>query len=92
MMLKNIKLTTINKLLASALILSCIVLAASTLIFEKNISFIDNSWRQHQADRSEKARLESALRTAIGYGGMVHDFKNFVLRHDVNYKKTQLLT
>lgn len=82
-MLKNIKLTTINKLLASALILSCIVLAASTLIIEKNISFIDDSWRQYQADRSDKARLESALRTAIGYGGMVHDFKNFVLRNDI---------
>lgn len=81
-MLKDIKLTTINKLLASALILSCAVLGVSTLVIEKNISLIDDSWRQYQADRSDKSRLESALRTAIGYGGMVHEFKNFVLRHD----------
>lgn len=81
-MFKDIKLTTINKLLASALILSCIILGISTIVIDKNLSLIDTSWRQYQADRSEKARLESALRTAIGYGGMVHQFKNFILRHN----------
>jgi len=33
-------------------------------------------------DRSEKARLESVLRSTIGYGGMIHQFKNYVLRHE----------
>lgn len=80
-MFKDIKLTTINKLIASALILSCAVLGVSAFIIEKNITLIDDTWRQYQADRSDKARLENALRTAIGYGGMVHEFKNFILRH-----------
>lgn len=49
-MFKDIKLTTINKLLASALILSCIILGISTIVIDKNLSLIDTSWRQYQAD------------------------------------------
>ncbi len=29
--------------------------------------------------------MESSLRSAIGYGGMIHDFKNFILRKDISY-------
>lgn len=60
------------------------ILAASTVIIEKNIALIDGTWKQYQADRSLKSRLETSLRTAMGYGGMIHEFKNFVLRHNPN--------
>lgn len=91
-MFKDIKLTTINKFIAISLIVSCCILGANSLILRDSIKLIDTTWSQYQADRSDKSRLESALRTAIGYGGMIHNYKNYVLRHDVNYKKTQLLT
>ncbi|MCI5224442.1 MAG: hypothetical protein D3924_17690 [Candidatus Electrothrix sp. AR4] len=48
----------------------------------ENVRVIEQNWLDYQADRSEKARLESVLSTSIGYGGMVHEFKNYVLRHD----------
>ncbi|MEY8216452.1 MAG: hypothetical protein RPR97_18450 [Colwellia sp.] len=81
-MLKHIKLTTIRKLFASSLILFCFILGIGAVVFKRNISLIDDTWEQYQTDRSEKSRLESALRAAIGYGGMIHEFKNFILRHD----------
>ena len=46
---------------------------------------VDDTWQDYQLSKSEKARLESTLRSAIGYGGMIHDFKNFILRKDIAY-------
>ncbi len=87
-MFKDIKLTTINKLIASAVILSCLVLTVGTLVIQKNILLIDDTWKLYQSDRSDKSRLESALRAEIGYGGMIHDFKNYILRNDPIYMET----
>ncbi|MCK5092110.1 MAG: hypothetical protein KAR30_06240, partial [Gammaproteobacteria bacterium] len=47
-----------------------------------NVRSIQTSWHEYQVDRSEKARLESVLRASIGYGGLIHEFKNYVLRHE----------
>lgn len=87
-MFKDIKLTTINKLIASAVIFSCLVLTVGTLVIQKNILLIDDTWKLYQSDRSDKSRLESALRAEIGYGGMIHDFKNYILRNDPIYMET----
>jgi diguanylate cyclase (GGDEF)-like protein/PAS domain S-box-containing protein len=87
-MFRHIKLTTINKLIAIATILACTILAIGTIVIQKNVSLIDTTWKLYQADRSEKSRLESALRSAVGYGGMIHDFKNFVLRNDLKYMES----
>lgn len=38
-----------------------------------------------QADIEKKSALLSALRAEIGYGGLIHNFKNYVLRGDVLY-------
>ncbi len=45
---------------------------------------VQTIWNQFQNERSEKARLKSSLRAAIGYGGMIHEFKNLVLRKKIS--------
>lgn len=87
-MFTHIKLTTIRKLFASSLMLCCVMLAIGAVVLEKNIDLIDETWELYQTDRSEKSRLESALRAAIGYGGMIHEFKNFILRHEASHMET----
>ena len=87
-MFTHIKLTTIRKLLASSLVISCAMLGTGAFVIDKNISLIDHTWTLYQTDRSDKSRLEGALRAEIGYGGMIHDFKNFILRNDPIYIKT----
>jgi signal transduction histidine kinase len=39
-------------------------------------------WRQFDTGAAAKGQVLHDLRGAIGYGGMIHDFKNFVLRRD----------
>lgn len=81
-MLKHIKLTTIRWIFALLLLLACTIIGLGTLSLKRHITLIDTTWHQFQTDRSEKARLESVLRVAIGYGGMIHEFKNYLLRQE----------
>jgi len=60
----------------------CLVLA--TNLVTQNVKQVDTGWRTFQQDRSEKARLTSSLRTAVGFGGMIHHFKNYVLRQNLS--------
>ena len=41
---------------------------------------IKETWTVYQFDLSKKSRLEGSLRADIGYDGMIHDFKNYILR------------
>ena len=81
-MFKNIRLRTVI-LLVSGLIgfagVCLVILLAFTI---QNVRSIEEGWYTYQSDRSEKARLESVLRASIGYGGMIHEFKNYVLRYE----------
>lgn len=83
-MLKNLKLSVLIFLGAAVLIGSGAALVSIAVQTSRNISIVDSSWREYQVNRSEKARLESVLRASIGYGGMIHEFKNFILRQDLS--------
>ena len=84
-MFKHIKLTSISWLLALLLAVICGSLAVTQLFLSRNIEVIDTTWHIYQTDLSEKARLEGSLRAAIGYGGMIHNYKNYLLRQDYSY-------
>jgi len=84
-MFAKFRLGTINLLVSAIIGLAGVLFAVVLSMTVVNIQSIEDSWLQYQADRSEKARLESALRRAIGYGGMIHHFKNYVLRHQEQF-------
>lgn len=81
-MFKHIKLTTIRWLFAVLMLAISIILGIGTVFLDRNITLIDTTWDLFQTDRSEKARLENMLRASIGYGGMIHEFQNYLLRHE----------
>ncbi len=45
-------------------------------------STVRDHWKQFIVGPHEKIAILSDLRNALGYGGMIHHFKNFVLRQD----------
>lgn len=85
-MFSNLKLATFTWVLALLTGFSTIVIIVSSYFVEKNIVVIDDAWQLYQTDLSEKTRLEGALRAAIGYGGMIDNFKNYLLRDNEDYK------
>lgn len=52
-----------------------------------NVRDIETKWIAFQAGRSEKLRAVNTLRRELGYGGMIHSFKNYVLRKDAGLKR-----
>ncbi len=83
-MFKNLRLSTLVLLGAATLLVAGAALVIVAIQTSKNVSVVETSWKEYQVNRSEKARLESVLRASIGYGGMIHEFKNFILRQDAS--------
>ncbi len=46
---------------------------------------IDASWRTFTEEAQHRAELLSRMRAHLGYGGVIHNFKNYVLRKGAGY-------
>lgn len=82
LMLKKLKLQSVNLLVLSILASTGVVLILTLAYTVQQVKQVEDDWNRYQATRSDKARFESVLRSSIGYGGMIHHFKNFILRQD----------
>ncbi|MDX8399214.1 MAG: PAS domain S-box protein, partial [Gallionellaceae bacterium] len=80
----SLKATSIILLLLLLLATGVSVIGGSYI--NNDARYIQTSWQTFDAERSEMTRFESQLRAALGYGGMIHDFKNYVLRKDPKLK------
>ena len=57
------------------------LIVSATFNSLSNTYEIDSLWDGFQANHSHKARALNALYSEIGYGGMIHNFKNYLIRH-----------
>ena len=69
-------------IIAGSLIIS---IAIYSLSKSENIKSI---WIELEQSSSEKERTLSAMRSQLGYGGMIHNFKNLVLRDNLDKAST----
>lgn len=49
------------------------------------IVFVNQSWSSYQANVTTRHKLIAAIHAHIGYGGLIHHFKNYVLRSEEKY-------
>ncbi len=80
-----IKLERGGFLFVAGLALACLVLIGLNLNISGNTSSVDEKWQRYTDQQSDKMVLVTQLRKELGYGGMIHEFKNYVLRHDPAY-------
>ncbi|MCP5093845.1 MAG: methyl-accepting chemotaxis protein [Gammaproteobacteria bacterium] len=78
----SLRIRTLATIVVIALALSGLVFVGSSVVVRTNISDADLFWRAYQDDSSPKARALESLVSNVGYGGMIHQFKNYVLRQD----------
>ncbi len=69
---------TISILLA---VLAVSVVGSSMLTIGK-VDGVADAWARFEGGPAKKAAYVNDLYSAIGYGGMIHQFKNYVLRQD----------
>ena len=74
----------LTMLLAALLFLLAGVISSGIVYLSDQNQQVEISWESFQAKFSEKARLKTSLDSIMGYGGMIHQFKNLVLRKDVH--------
>lgn len=84
-MLANMSLRQIGFAFISTLAITTIVFVGSGVITLNNITAIQGSWEIFEKGRSEKEHSLNALRRELGYNGMIHHFKNFILRQEPHY-------
>lgn len=91
-MLKHLTLRQTAMFMLIIVLLIGGVLSVSIVYLTRETKSVENAWLSFQAERSEKARLKNSLHSILGYGGMIHEFKNYVLRkEEARKKKTHAL-
>lgn len=80
----HLTLKQITIILASLLLGLGVVISAGLFYLTEDTDEVAASWHAYQSEYSEKVRLKGALEETLGYGGMIHDFKNLVLRQDMH--------
>lgn len=84
----NLRLTRPLWIAAAALTLISVTVALGvTLGVQTRAQFreISASWDAYSQSAERKGALISELRGYLGYGGIIHNFKNYVLRQDAVY-------
>lgn len=80
--MKRPSLASIGWIIVSIILLTGIVFGAAQMMTMRNTATIRASWVQFDINRSEKRRAVNALRRELGFGGMIHLYKDLVLRGD----------
>jgi len=73
--------------LAAVALLAVTVGLGATLGLKTRAQFgeVEASWRDYAGGAARKGAFISAMRGYLGYGGIIHNFKNYVLRQDALY-------
>ncbi|WP_135078683.1 methyl-accepting chemotaxis protein [Terasakiella sp. SH-1] len=72
----------LNLLFITALLIVGFTSTISAWRISSNIETSKNYWEKYQDISSPKEQAINALLKNLGYGGMIHQFKNYVLRKD----------
>ncbi len=73
--------------LLAVFLLTAAVIAGLYLGLETQHRFgqIETSWKAYTIEADRRGELLSRIRGLLGYGGIIHNFKNYVLRQDDKY-------
>lgn len=62
------------------------ILMAGALVQYDNVNKIDTAWDNYQTNIAARSSLINEITASLGYGGVIHQFKNYILRQDDNYR------
>ena len=80
--MKNIRIRTLGTVLPILLAMAVALVVANSVTTLSELDRIGQTWASFERGPASKTAILGDLRGAIGYGGTIHQFKNFVLRRD----------
>lgn len=79
---KGFRLTHIIAGLCAGFVLISAIAIGSSYLGYRDASVISEIWSDFESGPSQKDTLYHELQATLGFGGMIHQFKNYVIRHD----------
>lgn len=86
LLLKNGNIKALALVISIAVIISSGIFLISAAQIRASIQNNLSFWQAYTEQSSPKAEALRVLVGKLGYGGMIHSFKNYVLRNDLSYK------
>ncbi|MCK5166758.1 MAG: hypothetical protein KAQ66_05545, partial [Rhodospirillaceae bacterium] len=83
--MKTLTINRLGKWLTSFLILTAIITIVTSGVLIREVTNLNTLWLSSERNVAQKQAYLSVLRGTIGYGGMIHNFKNYLLRRDKKY-------
>ena len=80
--LNSLNIKTAGAAISGLLMLLAAAFAAVSYGTLAEIDRVGETWQRFDTQAAVKGDILSGLRGVLGYGGMIHKFKNFVLRKD----------
>ena len=80
--INNLKIRTLGTAMAGFLVLVAVIVGSTSGISLNEVNKLGDTWKEFETGAATKAVILGDLRSALGYGGTIHQFKNFVLRQD----------
>ncbi len=79
------KLQQVAKLILGSILIMNLLILVVEGIWKRDHDDLKNDWVQYRQTLQNKSALLSKFRETLGYGGMIHNLKNYVLRSDLDY-------
>jgi methyl-accepting chemotaxis protein len=81
-LLRSVRIKTFCNILIVGMIIAGVVVGAASVSTVREVNNAKAAWDAYDSGPARKARLLSDVKDALGYGGLIHNFKNAVLRKD----------
>ena len=83
--MKNMSIKTLSYIILAFIAIYGAFVIYSARTISHNINDAKMFWLKYQDISSPRASAYSSIARAMGYGGMIHNFKNYVLRKDAKH-------
>ena len=80
--MNSLSIKSVGVIIIAMLVITGMAFSTGSIMIRTNTTKAVVIWDQYQNESSRKARAVDALVRNLGLGGMIHDFKNYILRQD----------
>ena len=80
--MRNLRIGTLGMAMVVLLVITAGLVVASSFLTMRSVTSITETWVDYEKGPAQKVAILNDMSSALGYGGMIHQLKNFVLRRD----------
>ncbi len=85
--LSRFSLRSIAQTMALVLGAAVLVMAISFVLSRQNVVEVLGDWERYQTENLHKINIYNQMRVEVGFGGIIHHFKNYLLRKEETYRE-----